>query len=72
MGYPDSLKQLIKKVESTRPDRVKKKQDSVEFPALSLEDRDKVLKAYHPDVKEEGRREVMIGPNKGYRIAHEY
>jgi len=26
---------------------------------------------YHPDFKEEGRRELKVGPSKGYRIAHE-
>ncbi len=72
MGYPESLKQLIKKVEETRPERVERKKNNEEFPALSLEDRDKVLKAFHPDVKEEGRRPVQVGPNKGYRIANEY
>ncbi len=72
MGYPDSLKQLIKKVEATRPERIKRKQAGEEFPALSLDDRHEVLHAFHPDVKEEGRREIKVGPNKGYRIAHEY
>jgi succinate dehydrogenase / fumarate reductase flavoprotein subunit/L-aspartate oxidase len=71
MGYPDSLKQLIKTVEETRPERIKRKQAGEEFPALSLDDRSKVLDAFHPDVKEEGRREIQAGPNKGYRIAHE-
>ena len=71
MPYPESLKQLIKKVEATRPARVKKKEAGTEFPALSLEARKEVLELYHPDVKEEGRREINVGPNKGYRICHE-
>ncbi|MDP8208392.1 MAG: FAD-binding protein [Candidatus Electryonea clarkiae] len=71
MPYPDSLKQLIKKVEETRPERIVKKKAGEEFPALSLDDRGKVLQAFHPDVKEEGRRAIEIGPNKGYRIANE-
>jgi succinate dehydrogenase / fumarate reductase flavoprotein subunit/L-aspartate oxidase len=71
MGYPDGLKQLIKKVEATRPERIARKKAGQEFPALSLEDRHKVLHAFHPDVKEEGRREIAVGPNKGYRICHE-
>ncbi len=72
MPYPESLKQLIKKVEATRPERIKKKQAGEEFPALSLDDRGRVLNAFHPDIKDEGRREVKVGPNKGYCIAHEY
>ncbi|MBC8277427.1 MAG: FAD-binding protein [FCB group bacterium] len=71
MPYPDSLKQLIKTVEATRPERVKRKLANEEYPALSLEDRHTVLHAFHPDVKEEGRREIKIGPSKGYRICHE-
>ncbi len=71
MGYPDSLKALIKTVEATRADRVKKKLAGEEFPALSLEDREKVLHKFHPDVNEEGRREIQVGPSKGYRICHE-
>ncbi|MBL7191453.1 FAD-binding protein [bacterium] len=71
MPYPDSLKQLIKRVEATRPVRVERKQASQEFPALSLDQRHEVLHKFHPDVKEEGRREISVGPNKGYRICHE-
>jgi len=65
------LKELIKVVEKTRPERVEKKKASEEFPALSLDERDVVLKKFHPDVNEEGRREIRVGPTKGYRICHE-
>lgn len=71
MPYPDSLKELIKKVEATRPARIEKKKAGGEFPALSLDERAEVLNAFHPDVKEEGRREIKVGPSKGYRICHE-
>jgi succinate dehydrogenase/fumarate reductase flavoprotein subunit len=71
VGYPEGLKKLIKVVESTRPERVARKKASEEFPALSLDERDVVLKKFHPDVNEEGRREIQAGPNKGYRICHE-
>jgi hypothetical protein len=70
MPYPDKLKELIKVVESTRAERVEKKKRNEEVPFLSLDERKEMLK-YHPDVKEEGRREVRVGPSKGYRIAHE-
>jgi len=65
------LKELIKVVDKTRPERVEKKKASEEFPALSLDERDVVLKKFHPDVNEEGRREIRVGPTKGYRICHE-
>ncbi len=71
MGYPEGLKKLIKVVEKTRPERVAKKQASEEFPALNLDERDVVLKKFHPDVNEDGRREITLGPSKGYRICHE-
>ncbi len=71
MPYPEGLKQLIKKVEATRPERMERKKAGKEFTALSLDERHEVLQSFHPDVKEEGRREISVGPNKGYRICHE-
>ena len=70
MPYPQKLKELIKTVEKTRPERVEKKKRNEEVPFLSLEERKKILD-YHPDFKDEGRREIKVGPSKGYRIAHE-
>ncbi|MFQ5987983.1 MAG: FAD-binding protein, partial [Dehalococcoidia bacterium] len=70
MPYTEELKTLIKIVEKTRPQRVARKREGKEFPMLSLDERSEMLK-YHPDYREEGRREIKIGPNKGYRIAHE-
>ncbi|MBU8934776.1 MAG: FAD-binding protein [candidate division Zixibacteria bacterium] len=70
MPYPEELKKLIKVVESTRAERVERKKANEEVPFLSLDERHEMLKN-HPDVKEEGRREVQVGPSKGYRIAHE-
>lgn len=70
MPYPESLKQLIKIVEETRPERVAKKRAGEEVPFMTLEEREKILD-FHPDFKEEGRREIKVGPSKGYRIAHE-
>ncbi len=70
MPYTPELKELIKKVEKTRPARVEKKRRGEEFPAMSLEERKAILK-YHPDFKEEGREEILVGPDKGYRIAKE-
>jgi len=71
LGYPDFFKPYIEKVEQTRPARVEKRKKGEEFPFISLEGRQDILK-YHPDYREEGRREIKIGPSKGYRIAHEF
>ncbi len=37
---------------------------------MSLQEREAILK-YHPDFKEDGRTEILVGPSKGYRIAKE-
>jgi len=72
MPYIEELKNLIKAVEKTRPERLARKKRGEEFPRMSLDEADEILKKYHPDYKEEGRRELKVGPNKGYRIAHEF
>ena len=71
MPYPEALKELIKKVEETRPARVERKKADEEVPFMSLDERAAILKEFHPDAKDEGRREILVGPSKGYRIAHE-
>lgn len=70
MPYPNELKELIKVVESTREERVRRKIANEEVPFMTLDERKEILQ-FHPDVKEEGRRDIKIGPSKGYRIAHE-
>ncbi len=71
LGYPDFFEPYIKRVEQTRPARVEMRRKGKEFPLMSLEERQEILK-YHPDYKEEGKREIKVGPCKGYRIAHEF
>ncbi len=71
MPYPESLKKLIEKVEATRSARVERKRNGKEFPALKLEERDPVLKNFHPDFIEGTRREIRVGPSKGYAISNE-
>jgi len=72
MPYTDELKSLIKIAEKTRPARLAAKKRGEEFPRMSLDESEDILKKYHPDYKEEGRRELKVGPSKGYRIAHEF
>ncbi|MDQ7778517.1 MAG: FAD-binding protein [Planctomycetota bacterium] len=64
-GYTPEMKELIKRVEATRPARLERAKRNEHFPPLSLEDREKVLSQFHPDYKKEGRRAVRVGPNKG-------
>ena len=71
MGYTPELMRWIKKVEETRPRRLERKARGKEFPSLTLSEREERLRAYHPDYQEESRREIRIGPNKGYDVYHE-
>jgi succinate dehydrogenase/fumarate reductase flavoprotein subunit len=71
MPYTSELKELIKKVEATRPARIEKKKRGEEFPLLSLKEREERLRRYHPDFKPGSRREIRVGPNKGYAISPE-
>jgi len=71
MPYTEELKQLIKRVEATRMARVERKRRGEEYPLLSLEERQERLRKYHPDFIEGARREIRVGPNKGYAISPE-
>jgi len=71
MPYTSELKELIKRVEATRPARIEKKRRGEEFSLLSLKEREERLKKYHPDFKEGARKEIRVGPNKGYAISPE-
>lgn len=72
MAYPESLKNLIKKVEATRPERVKRKKAGIEVPAMTLDQREDILQKFHPDYIPGTRRELKVGPSKGYAVAHEF
>ncbi|MBI5642220.1 MAG: FAD-binding protein [Deltaproteobacteria bacterium] len=70
-GYTTVLKELIKKAEATRPARVEKARKGEHFPALTMEERQVWLKKYHPDYKHDGRRKLLVGPNKGMELPEE-
>ncbi|MGO9116617.1 MAG: FAD-binding protein [Desulfomonilaceae bacterium] len=72
MGYTPELIELIKKVDKTRPERVERKKASLEFPALTLDERQTRLEKYHPDYRAGGLRELKVGPSKGYSLAWEF
>ncbi|MFH0783784.1 MAG: FAD-binding protein [Pseudomonadota bacterium] len=65
MAYTPELKELIKKVEATRPARVAMARRNENYPALSMQERAEVLSKFHPDYQESGKRQVAVGPNKG-------
>jgi succinate dehydrogenase / fumarate reductase flavoprotein subunit len=59
-GYPKDMMDSIKLVEDKREKNI-----ATDVKALSLEDREKVLKNFHPDYMEGTRREVKIGIDEG-------
>ena len=66
MAYTSEMLEMIKLIESTRARRLRET-----FPAMSLEQRAKVLNDFHPDFIRSGMREVKVGPYKGRRTPHE-
>ena len=72
MPYTPQLKEQIKAVEKTRAARVERKKNDQEFEAVPVAQREEILKKYHPDFISGTRREIKVGPSKGYAIANEY
>lgn len=64
--YPDYMRESIKKVESTREIRIKET-----FPKLKAEEKQELLKNYHPDYKPGTIREIKVGINKGDLVINE-
>ena len=64
--YPTELQETIGKVEAGRQERLK-----VTFQRISLEEKNRLLKSYHPDYVKEAMRSLQIGPNKGERAPNE-
>jgi succinate dehydrogenase/fumarate reductase flavoprotein subunit len=64
--YTPEMRETIKAVEATRARRIKET-----FPAMSMEERQKVLDAFHPDYITAGMREIRVGASKGQRTPHE-
>src|SRR4030042_4302741 len=71
MAYTNELKQLIKRVEATRPERLDKKRKGIEFPRMSLAEKENRLRKFHPSYKKGSLQELQVGPSKGYRVPPE-
>ncbi|MGQ9665997.1 MAG: FAD-binding protein [Anaerolineae bacterium] len=65
-GYPPEMRESIKKVEATRPARLHET-----FPMMSPQEKEEVLRRFHPDYIASAFREIRIGPNQGDRTPHE-
>lgn len=70
--YPDYMRESLKKVERTRPARLKIARSGEKiFPLMSAKEREEVLKDFHPDYEPDAVREIRVGPNRGERITSE-
>ena len=65
MFTPEML-ESVKKVEATRAERMK-----TEPRRMTAEEKDTLLKAFHPDYREAGFATIQIGPNKGEKAPAE-
>jgi succinate dehydrogenase/fumarate reductase flavoprotein subunit len=71
MAYTEELKRLIRRVEATRPERLEKNRKGLEFPRMSLAEKENRLRGFHPSYKEDSLKELQVGPSKGYRVPPE-
>jgi len=58
--YPPDLEENLRLVEATRPGRLKR-----HIPRLNAEQKQELLRSYHPDYKADTMRSLKLGPNKG-------
>jgi succinate dehydrogenase/fumarate reductase flavoprotein subunit len=66
MTYPTAILESMKKVEASRAARL-----GQIYPRLSPEERQQILKTFHPDYIQEAFAELRIGANKGQRAPRE-
>ena len=59
-GYTEEMRKSIENVNKTRNKRLNEV-----FPHMTMEERDKVLKENHPDYKQDVKRAIQYGENKG-------
>lgn len=59
-GYPETMRKSIDNVNKTRSKRVNEV-----IADMTLEERDEVLKNFHPDYKKETKNNIAWGPNNG-------
>jgi len=60
MPYPAEIEVSVRKLEASREKRLNTK-----IPLISTIERDTLVRKYHPDYAEAGRRQLLIGANKG-------
>lgn len=66
MAYPAEFRESLLKVEASRSRRL-----GETHPRLSSEEREEILRAFHPDYIADAFREIRVGPNRGDRAPRE-
>lgn len=71
--YPEYMMESIQNVEKTRNKRLElaRKYGKQVFKGMTEQEREEVLNKFHPDYKEDARRIVTMGPNKGEKLTTE-
>ncbi|MFQ6084572.1 MAG: FAD-binding protein [Candidatus Aminicenantia bacterium] len=70
--YPEYMRESIKLVEKTRPKRFEIAKSGKEvYPPMTAKERNEVLHKFHPDCREDARRAVKVGSNKGENLTTE-
>ena len=64
--YTEEMLESIKKVEASRTSRIGK-----ELRRMDADEKDNLLKEFHPDYKESGFATLKMGPNKGEKAPAE-
>ena len=64
--YTSEQLESMKKVEASREERLNNL-----FPRMTADEKDAVLKEFHPDYIESAYENLKIGPNKGEKVLHE-
>jgi succinate dehydrogenase / fumarate reductase flavoprotein subunit len=65
-GYPEYMQESLRLVEETRPGRVGKS-----LPEMTADEKQKILRDWHPDFKMDQKRALKIGPSAGELMPHE-
>jgi succinate dehydrogenase / fumarate reductase flavoprotein subunit len=64
--YPEKFQESIRKVEAVRAANA-----AMEPPRMTADEKDELLRKYHPDYRESEFENLIIGENKGDKVPHE-
>lgn len=71
MSYPDYMLDLIKEVEATRSQRLEAAKNGDNYPRLSNDEGENLLRQFHPDYKDGTKRKLRVGKSKESLVPNE-